>query len=95
MAYIVYVSPTALKDLQAALEYYNEKSENLGYRFVELVDDYFKRIADFPTTSSVRYKNIRCKPLVTFPFLIMYTIDEERKTVNILRIFNSHQEPMW
>ena len=42
MAYTIYVSPTALKDLHAAVVYYNKKSENLGYRFADLVDYYLK-----------------------------------------------------
>jgi len=95
MAYIIYVSPTALKDLHVAVEYYNEKSENLGYRFANLVDDYLIRIANFPMASSIRYKNIRGKPMATFPFLIMYIVDEEMESVSILRIFNTHQDPLW
>lgn len=95
MAYTIYVSPTALKDLQAAVEYYNEKSENLGYRFADLADDYLSRIANFPLASSIRYKNTRCKPMAAFPFLIMYIVDEEKQSVNILRIFNTYQDPLW
>lgn len=66
MSYAILISPTALLDLQAAVEYYNEKSENLGYRFADLVDDYLTRITSVPTASSVRYQNIRCKPMATF-----------------------------
>jgi toxin ParE1/3/4 len=95
MAYSILISPAALRDLHAAVEYYNEKAENLGYRFADLVDDYFERIASVPTASSVRYKDIRCKPMATFPYLIMYTIDEATQTINILRIFNTWQEPLW
>ena len=95
MAYTVFISPTAERDLEAAVDYYNEKAENLGYRFADLVDDYFDRIALVPTASAVRYRDIRCKPMTTFPYLIMYTIDESKLTVNILRIFNTWKEPEW
>jgi toxin ParE1/3/4 len=95
MAYSVLISPTALRDLHAAVDYYNEKAENLGYRFADLVDDYFERIASVPNASSVRYKDIRCKPMATFPYLIMHTINEAMQTINILRIFNTWQEPLW
>lgn len=93
--YTVLITPNAVKDLQAAVDYYNEKAEHLGYRFADLVDDYFERISLVPTASSIRYKDIRCKSMVTFPYLIMYTIDEPNQTVNILRIFNTWQEPLW
>ena len=95
MPYNILITPTAEKDLQAAVDYYNEKAGNLGYRFADLVDDYFNRIALVPTASAIRYKNIRCKPMTTFPYLIMYTIDEDASTVNILRIFNTWQKPLW
>lgn len=95
MAYTVFISPTAERDLEAAVDYYNEKAEDLGYRFADLVDDYFDRIALVPTASAVRYRDVRCKPMTTFPYLIMYTVDEGKLTVNILRIFNTWKEPMW
>lgn len=95
MAFVLTITPTAIRDITAAVDYYNEKAENLGYRFADLVDDYFIRIASVPTASEVRYKNIRCKPMATFPYLIMYTVDEISKNVSILRIFNTYQEPLW
>jgi len=95
MSYTILISPTAVKDLQAAINYYNEKAENLGYRFADLVDDYFDRITLVPTASAIRYKDIRCKPMTTFPYLIMYTVDEVTLTINVLRIFNTWQEPLW
>lgn len=95
MAYTVTITPTTERDIEAAVEYYNEKAENLGYRFGDLVDTYFERIASIPAASSVRYKNIRCKPMAAFPYLIMYTVDEDKQYVNILRIFNTWQEPLW
>lgn len=30
-----------------------------------------------------------------FPFLIMFTVDEDVRAVNILRIFNTYQEPLY
>ena len=94
MPYSILISPNAVRDLEAAIGYYNERSENLGYRFAALVAKYFERIASVPTASSVRYKNIRCKPMITFPYLIMYTINDDTKSIQILRIFNTHQDPL-
>jgi len=93
--YTILITSNAVRDLEAAVDYYNEKAENLGYRFADLIDDYFERIALVPTASSVRYKDIRCKPMTTFPYMIMYTIEEAAKTINVLRIFNTWQESLW
>ena len=47
-----------------------------------------------PTASVIRYKNVRCKPIKRFPYLITYTIDETTKSIAILRVFNTYQEPI-
>ncbi len=45
MLYTIYVTPTAIRDLEAAIDYYNKQAEGLGYRFSDLVQEYFNRIA--------------------------------------------------
>jgi toxin ParE1/3/4 len=94
MPYSISVTPTAIKDIAAAIEYYNALSPDLGYRFADFLATYFDRIAALPTASAVRYKNVRCKPMKRFPFLITFTIDEAAQSVNILRVFNTYQEPL-
>lgn len=95
MSYTILITPTAAHDLEAAIEYYNLKAEDLGYRFAYLIEEYFNRISIMPTASIVRYKNIRCKPMATFPYVIMFTVDEPAATVSILRIFHTKQNPLW
>jgi toxin ParE1/3/4 len=93
--YTIYISPTAIDDITVAIEYYNSLATDLGYRFADVINGYFERIALTPTSSATRYKNIRCKPVKRFPFLIAYTIDEINQSINILRVFNTYQEPLW
>ena len=88
MSYSILITPAATEDIAVAVEYYNAVAVDLGYRFAELVAEYFSRIAELPTASAVRYKNVRCKPMKRFPFLITFTIDEVAQSVNILRVFN-------
>jgi hypothetical protein len=95
MPYTISITPTAADDISAAIEYYNALATDLGYRFADVIGEYFERIARTPTASAVRYKNIRCKPVDRFPFLITFTIDEATSSVNILRVFNTYLEPMW
>jgi len=94
MPYTILVTPTAAEDIAVAIEYYNAVATDLGYRFADLVAEYFNRIAELPTASAVRYRNVRCKPMKRFPFLITFTIDETAHAVNILRVFNTYQEPL-
>jgi toxin ParE1/3/4 len=94
MSYTILVTPTATNDIAVAIEYYNALSTDLGYRFADLVAIYFDRIAILPTASAIRYRNVRCKPLMRFPYLITFTIDEGNHSVSILRVFNTYQEPL-
>ena len=94
MPYTICITPTAADDISNAIEYYNALATDLGYRFADVIAGYFERIARTPTASAVRYKNIRCKPVARFPFLITFTIDEASRSVNILRVFNTYQEPL-
>ena len=63
MPYTILVTPTATEDIAVAIEYYNALAADLGYRFADLVAEYFDRIAELPPASAVRYKNVRCKPM--------------------------------
>jgi hypothetical protein len=94
MSYSIYITPTATDDIAVAIEYYNALSPDLGYRFADQVASYFDRIAALPTASAIRYKNIRCKPIKRFPYLITYNIEETTNSINILRVFNTYQEPL-
>jgi hypothetical protein len=40
------------EDIAVAIEYYNALSSDLGYRFADLVADYFDQIAELPTASA-------------------------------------------
>ena len=48
MPYTVCITPTAINDIDAAIEYYNALAADLGYRFADVIDEYFERIADAP-----------------------------------------------
>ena len=71
MPYTILVTPAATEDIAVAIEYYNALAVDLGYRFADLVAEYFDRIAELPTASAIRYKDVRSKPLKRFPYLII------------------------
>jgi toxin ParE1/3/4 len=93
MPYVIFITPAAVEDISIATEYYNALSTDLGFRF-DLLANYFNLIAAVPTSSSVRYKNVRCKPMKRFPYLITFVIDDTTQSINILRVFNTYQEPL-
>ena len=95
MPFEILLSPEAIADINDGFEYYNSKSIGLGFEFTDTIDIYFSKISEMPTASSVRYDNVRVKPISTFPYSIHFVIDEPESNVIILRIFNNWQKPFW
>ena len=93
MAYSISLSPEAIYDIDNAVEYYNTLSAGLGFEFANTIDIYFKRIAELPTASSIRYDNVRVKPVDIFPFTIHFIIAGDSDII-ILRVFNTYQRPV-
>jgi hypothetical protein len=83
----------AIADIDQAFEYYNSRSYGLGFEFTDTLDAYFKKISRLPTASTIRYDNVRVKPIDTFPYTIHFTIEEDNSII-ILRVFNTYQEPI-
>jgi plasmid stabilization system protein ParE len=95
MQFTIYLSLRASKDIIDAVEYYNSKSTGLGKRLAFEVDTLLSKIANLPETYSLRYRNVRAAKVSTFPYLIFYKIEEAKSVIQVLRIFNTHQQPFW
>lgn len=91
--YRIFITPAALLDLEEAVEYYNSKADKLGDKLAVLVDNSLLQIANLPTAYGYRYKDVRGKFLKRFPYLILFRIDEPAKTIQVVRIFNTYQNP--
>ena len=95
MAYIIYITPTALNDIEEAINYYNSKATNLGFKFADDVENNFLVIAQHPNAFAERYKGVRGKLLKRFPYLILYNANHQLQQVEVLRLFNTYQNPYW
>jgi plasmid stabilization system protein ParE len=95
MSFSVFLSPKSIADIDYAFDYYNQQSPGLGFEFANTIDAFFRKIGQVPTASAIRYENVRVKPVHIFPYTIHYIIDEEKKQVTILRLFNTWQDPFW
>ncbi len=93
MIYTINITPAAIDDIQKGLSYYNSRAVNLGFAFTNEVDSSLKAIAKMPTAYGYRYKNIRAKLVSRFPYLIFFVINESITSGDVLRIFNTYQDP--
>ncbi len=92
---IVSITPKALLDISEAIEYYNLKARDLGFKFADDVEDNINEITILPKGYKIKYKNVRGKILNKFPFIILYTFHEDFSSIEIIRIFNTNQNPFW
>jgi len=94
-AYTIFLSPDAITDLADGFDYYNKQSYGFGFEFSDTINAYLSKIRQVPTASSIRYDEIRVKPVAAFPYTIHYIIDEINQCIIIVRIFNTYQQPFW
>lgn len=93
--YAIHITPAANRDMMCALEYYDAKLDELGDKLLNNIENIITRIANLPFSFTIRYQNIRAAKVPSFPYLLFYKIDERSKSVEILRVFNTHQQPFW
>lgn len=92
VAYTLKIRPSAIKDIQDGIDWYNSKSPSLGKRFHNAIKTHFEIILDKPIFQ-VRYDTIRCLPLKQFPYMIRFGVDNQKKEVIILGVINTFKNP--
>lgn len=92
MRFVVEIDQRAIKDIQKAIDYYDEQQIGLGQKFENYINKYFKILAKNPLFQ-IRYDNIRCLPLRKFPFMIHFSVDEESQKVLVYAIINTNLDP--
>jgi plasmid stabilization system protein ParE len=71
------------------------KKENLGVELIEELEYYLHLISENPFYFEVNpeKENLRKVPLVRFPYIIIYWVDENLKTIFIDAVFHSKRKP--
>jgi len=94
MNYKIKLTPSALNDLQNAIDYYNEQQKGLGKKFNLSIKKMFSQLRKVPTSGSFIYENVRFRVLKQFPFIILYELIEN-DTIAVYRIFHTSLNPYW
>ena len=85
--------PLAKEDIKEAATWYNSKQKGLGKRFTQEVRSKFLLIRKNPKISAVRYDDVRTTVLDVFPFMMHYTVNDEKQTVIISAVFHTSLNP--
>lgn len=86
MKYTISLQTEAKKDIQDAIDWYESKQFNLG-------TTYFKELVQNSDIFQIRYKEIRIAFLRKFPFGVHFKIDSLRRTIIILAVLHTSQNP--
>ena len=92
MAYIVNLSPKAEDEFYAAIEWYEGGQEGVGNRFEREVLKKLLLIRNNPLLYPVK-KGLREAVTNTFPYLIIYKIDEKHQIINVVSVFHTSRHP--
>lgn len=90
--YTILRDPRITDDLQEAIEYYKNKKNDVAHRFLKQVQDTIQHLKIHPLYQ-VRYKNVRCKPVKGFPYMIHYTVNQSKKIVYIHAVICTYKNP--
>ncbi len=94
MALRLVVQPESNLDIQAAAVWYEDQRSGLGTRFLDELDQVFRRIADNPGQFPCLEDEVRRALLGHFPYGVYFHVEEG--SVNVLAVLHLHRQPeMW
>lgn len=87
------ILPLANQDIKETAFWYNSKQKGLGKRFVQELRSKVLYICKDPLTIAVRYDEVRCVMLDSFPYMIRFTMDSHQKMIIIAGVFHTALDP--
>ena len=91
--YKIIISVSAKTDIKEHAQWYNKQQKGLGKRFSQSIKACVRTIQLHPESFQIRYKNNRVGIPDKFPYLIIYNINKDSKTIRIIAIYHSSQNP--
>jgi toxin ParE1/3/4 len=92
MAFTTVLDPRAIGDIQQAIDYYEMKQPGLGAKFEGTLNEYLRKLEQHPFFQ-VRYDNVHCLPIKKYPYMIHFTIDEQKQLITVRAVFNTFRDP--
>ena len=93
MAYSFLIKEEATKELTAAFLWYEDQQEGLGKTFRTKLNSKLNLICSNPLHYKTSYKKYHEALVDTFPFLIVYVINEKEKLIIVMAIFHTSRNP--
>jgi toxin ParE1/3/4 len=89
----IIVRPEAEAEVQAAFDWYEEKSVGLGLDFLRAIDDCLLGIERYPLSNPVVHLSVVRRAVVRkFPYTLFYLADDS--AIIVLAVFNVKRQPI-
>lgn len=92
MTFEIIVRAEAQREVQEAFDYYEQKSEGLGFEFMRSLDAALQSVKRNPLAYQKIYKDARRVLLRKFPYALFYTTEETR--IVVIACFNQKRHPI-
>jgi hypothetical protein len=92
MSFKIKIEPEAIDDIQSGIAWYNKQKPGLGKSFLSELKIHINLLKTNPFFQ-IRYDKVRCLPLISFPFMIHFTVNESESLVIIRAVFDTHRNP--
>lgn len=92
MAFKVVISCNAETEISIAYDYYARFSKSAVMSFRKQLIYSYKKIQQNPFFE-IRYLDIRALPIRKYPYILFFRVNELTKTIYILSVFCTHQNP--
>ena len=90
--YKIQIQDSARGDIQEAVDYYEGQSKGLGRRFVAHIND-TSNILKLNSHFQIKYDEVRCLKIRSFPYALHYTIIEDKSCVIIQAVIHTASDP--
>ncbi len=87
------IEPRAQKEYEESINWYSERSELATLNFIKSVEATLIKITKRPHQFRNAYKNFHEVAIKKYPFIIIYTIEENINTIVVVSIYHQKRNP--
>jgi len=93
LSYSSILSSRAEKEIAISWDWYEERQQGLGDRFLNEVISRIRDIEKTPERYPTKHKSYKEVSIPTFPYLIIYRINNKKKSIRVVSVFHTSQSP--
>ncbi len=92
MAFELLIDYRAYQDVEDAIAHYMSKSVKVANKLYDTIEGAYDLLEKNPFFQ-IRYKDYRCLPIKGFPYMLHFSINENKNIVHIHALINTSKNP--